>query len=370
MARGHEVRVITNRYPTALPAKETIDDVKVDRLVFLSSRMDYLSHGRPDLFAASVFYGPRSYAALEKLMRDFRPDVVNVHFPDHQIPFVLKLRSKFSFRLVVSLHGHDVERMNSAKSITTKAHETPKTKRETRNTKLGSVLKEADAITACSRNVLDQAIKIESSVIDKGHVIYNGVDFRRFANKGRYSHGRPYILAIGRLTYNKGFDMLLRAFAEARAVNATVDLIIAGEGEDREQLKSLANELRLDEQVHFFGAASPEQVVELLNGAEFVVVPSRHEAFGIVSLEALAAGKYVLATSTGGLAEFLSNISEKGVTLVDPSIDALACALRNLLSSPPNGSSSAPEIQSALEQYSWTNIAGCYEMVLLGSSQS
>ena len=113
---GHDVRVVTNRYPVALPAQETIDGVRVDRLHFLSPGFDYLSRRRPDLFGASLFYGPQSHSKLKKLMRDFRPDVVNVHFPDHQIPFILKLRREFAFRLVVSLHGHDVERLDSDQS--------------------------------------------------------------------------------------------------------------------------------------------------------------------------------------------------------------------------------------------------------------
>jgi glycogen(starch) synthase len=207
-------------------------------------------------------------------------------------------------------------------------------------------------------------------VRDKGHVIYNGVDLRRFANKARHAHARRYILALGRLTHNKGFDILLQAFAEARAADAKVDLIIAGEGEQRDHLQSLLNELGLAEHVHLFGAASAEKVVELLNGAVFVVVPSRHEAFGIVALEALAAGKHVLATRTDGLAEFLSNVSEKSVTLVEPGTQQLAYALKNRLALNGNGSAIAPETPALLDQYSWTNVAGRYESALMGSSQS
>src|SRR5258708_34290912 len=53
---GHEVRVVTHRYPVALPAKETIDGVRVDRLLFLSPDFDYLRRPRPDLFRAPFFY--------------------------------------------------------------------------------------------------------------------------------------------------------------------------------------------------------------------------------------------------------------------------------------------------------------------------
>jgi glycogen(starch) synthase len=363
---GHEVRVVTNRYPVALPAKEIIDGVRVDRLVFLSPDFDYLRRLRPDLFGASLFYGPQSHSRLKKVMQDFRPDVVNVHFPDHQIPFILKLRREFAFRLVVSLHGHDVERLGS-EQVSDNGD-----KRDSGGSRaqLESILREADAITACSRHILNKASQVEASVARKGHVIYNGVNPERFSNKACYSHPRPYVLAFGRLTHNKGFDLLVRAFAKTGSTNSAVDLIIAGDGEDRGQLKTLVDELGLDQRVHFFGEAAPAEIVQLLNGSLFVAVPSRHESFGIVALEALAAGKALLASETDGLGEFLSEIDEPNVTLVEPTADGLADGLRKILASKRNGSSAATRISQVPEQYSWANVAKRYENVLVGNSRA
>src|SRR6266568_960131 len=140
---GHEVRVITNRYPAAVSAKEVIDGVRVDRLLFLWPDVDQLRRLRPDLFGVSFFYGPKSQAKLRKVMRDFRPDVVNVHFPDHQIPFILKLRRQFAFRLVVSLHGHDVERLDTEPAVPDREERKPNSARA----QLRSILSAADAIT-------------------------------------------------------------------------------------------------------------------------------------------------------------------------------------------------------------------------------
>ncbi|HLN98958.1 MAG TPA: glycosyltransferase family 4 protein [Pyrinomonadaceae bacterium] len=365
-ASGHQVRVVTNRYPRSLPAKETIEGIEVDRILFIRPDFSYLRRGRPDLFAASLVNAPLTYAKLKNLLREFRPDVVNVHFPDHQIPFVLKLRSEFAFRLVVSLHGHDIDRLDamrtSAKENTTGLAKSQK--------QLKSLLKEADVITACSRHLLDKAVKIQPSVSRKGCVLYNGVDLARFANKTRYSHPRPYILSFGRLTHKKGFDLLLRAFAQAGDSNPAVDLIIAGEGEDRERLRVLVNELELAGRVHFFGDALPTEIVELLNGCVFAVVPSRHEPFGIVALEAIAAGKHVLATRTGGLGEFLSEKFSNGATLVEPTVEALTDGLRQLLAAGTNGSAMAMMNGSVLEQYSWPLVAKRYENILIGGGLS
>jgi glycosyltransferase involved in cell wall biosynthesis len=300
-------------------------------------------------------------------MRSFRPRVVNVHFPHHQIRFVLGLRRQFEFRLVVSLHGHDIETVGNG-SVATK--------------RLQSILREADAVTACSQHLLDQAIRVEPSIAGKGQVIHNGVDPERFTNKGFHFHPRPYLFAFGRLTHKKGFDMLLEAFAQAQAAVQDTDLIIAGEGEELNALSLQAERLGLAGRVHLRGRATPEEVVRLLNGALFVVVPSRSEPFGIVALEALAAGKPLLATSTGGLAEFLNEFtgdkanveqsqnllfgSAPVVTLVEPKVDELASGLRQMFDLPLNHSEEARDYRIA-DKYSWAQVTRSYESVFVGT---
>src|SRR5690349_20643866 len=141
---GHQVQVVTNRYPRTLPAQETLDGIPIHRLLLLAPNINSLRRWRPDLFLASWYFYPQTSRRLRNLMREFRPRVVNVHFPDHQVRFVLALRRQFEFRLVVSLHGHDIERLRKDAAA-----------REP----LQSILREADAITACSQHLLDQAIR-------------------------------------------------------------------------------------------------------------------------------------------------------------------------------------------------------------------
>jgi glycosyltransferase involved in cell wall biosynthesis len=362
----HQVQVVTNRYPRSLPAHEMLDGIPIHRLLLLSPDFDSLRRRRPDLFVASWYFYPHSSWQLRNLMRRFRPRVVNVHFPDHQIRFVLGLRQQFEFRLVVSLHGHDVEKLGND-SVATKP--------------LQSILREADAVTACSQHLLDGAIRVEPSITDKARVIHNGVDPDRFADKSFHFHRRPYVFAFGRLTHKKGFDMLLEAFAQAEGAAEETDLIIAGDGEEWDALCLQAQRLGLTGRVHFRGRATPEEVVRLLNGCLFVVVPSRSEPFGIVALEALAAGKPLLATTTGGLVEFLTEFSDGKmqseqsdnllfgsapvVTLVDPRVDELATGLRRMFELVFNDSREMSDYQIA-DKYSWAHVTRCYESVLVG----
>jgi glycosyltransferase involved in cell wall biosynthesis len=275
-------------------------------MLFLTPGLSSLKRKRPDLFLASFYFYPNSLWRLRKIVRSFRPDVVNVHFPDHQIPFVLALRGLINVRLVVSLHGHDIERLNiddlvpNENGISGLRYQRPAVDR------LRSILVRADAVTACSQYLLEKAIRFEPSIGSKGRVIHNGIDLTRFRNKTAYVSSRSYILGLGRLVRAKGFDLLLDAFAQTGSEKT--DLIIAGAGEERAALENQARELGLEGRVHFFGPATAEQAVSLLNGCMLVVIPSRSESFGIVALDALAAGKPILATSVGGLVELLTDV--------------------------------------------------------------
>ena len=364
LTRGHDVRVVTNRYPIALPPREVIDRVMVDRVLLLPASIDYLKRRRLDLFLASLYYGPKSHWRLANIFSEFRPDVVNVHFPDGQVDAVLKLRKRFGFRLVVSLHGDDVERFTNDASENGSQGSLSRFK---------AILRAADAVTAVSRDLLDKAIRIERAIAGKSHVIHNGIDFKRFAERACHDHPRSYLLAAGRLVYKKGFDLLIDAYARCQSNNRS-DLIIAGGGEEREALERQVERLGLRDKIYFFGQASSDEVVKLMNGSLGVVVPSRQEPFGIVALEALAAGRPVLATKTGGLQEVLTDLSndcrsngpasghgDRRVMLVEPTTEGIRSGLLEMFKGRP----CPRETGGIPKKYAWPQVARRYEELLL-----
>jgi glycosyltransferase involved in cell wall biosynthesis len=136
----------------------------------------------------------------------------------------------------------------------------------------------------------------------------------------------PRLLAIGRLISIKGFDVLLRAFALARADVPALTLDLAGDGPLAADLRAAA-----PEGVRFLGHVAP--VAPLLEQAAVVVVPSRGEGFGMVALEAAERGRAAIVSDVGGLPE----IVEHGATgLVVPPGDerALADAIVQLVRTP------------------------------------
>ncbi len=308
--RGHTVSVLTQRHPRSLPATESIDGVVVHRWFLLIPRFRDLQRGRTDLFLAGLFFFPVTLARLSfKIVRE-KPDVVNLHFVSASALFLLIVRSWIHFRLVASLHGDDVEGLPRGTWFDRWVFR--------------ATLRRADAVTACSRYLLDKAEVVEPSITRQAHVVYNGISMEDFETVVP----SDTILAVGRMVPKKGFDVLLRAFAECHCVTGTLCLNFIGDGPERSALELLARELGLTEWVTFFGARDRAFVMRAMQFSRLVVVPSREEPFGLVVLEAMAAGKPVIATRVGGLPEVLQDADAILVESDKP--DMLSQAIRQV----------------------------------------
>ncbi len=124
----------------------------------------------------------------------------------------------------------------------------------------------------------------------------------------------PCLLVAAALVKRKGIDVLLSAVSTLADEGYTLTLWIAGEGSDRPSLERRSSELGLDGQVRFLGQR--DDVGDLLEACDVFVLPSRREGLGIAALEAMAAGRPVVATRVGGLAEAV--IHEETGLLVPP----------------------------------------------------
>ena len=116
----------------------------------------------------------------------------------------------------------------------------------------------------------------------------------------------PVVFFGGRLTDQKGVDTLLRAASIYSKTDGRPITLIAGDGNIRDDLEQLAEELKLDS-VYFLGAQNHKQMVKLFNVADIAAMPSTFEAFGLVALEALACGTPVIAGNVGGFARNVNN---------------------------------------------------------------
>jgi glycosyltransferase involved in cell wall biosynthesis len=145
-------------------------------------------------------------------------------------------------------------------------------------------------------------------------IIYNGIHANHFdcsidpgEIKRKYNIGPldPLIVFIGRITYQKGPDLLLEAIPEILRDNPQARFVFAGEGDMKDCLIHRSRELGVEHVVRFTGFISDEEKRDLLNACQAVCVPSRNEPFGVVVLEAWASGKPVITIHGTGAGDIV-----------------------------------------------------------------
>jgi phosphatidylinositol alpha-1,6-mannosyltransferase len=186
----------------------------------------------------------------------------------------------------------------------------------------------------------------ELGIQTRSQVVLLGVDPKRLypldpaAARDRFGlGGRSVLLSMGRLVPRKGVDTLLRALPLIRQVVPSVLCVVAGDGEDRQRLESLARELDVLDSVRFLGRVSDADRIELYNACDVFVLAAREErpdveGFGLVILEAGACGKPVVSTQSGGAPEVVID-GETGLIAKGSDARALADAVLRLLTDTP-----------------------------------
>ncbi len=176
--------------------------------------------------------------------------------------------------------------------------------------------------------------------------IHNGVPTTYVASAPEQP---PIVLACGRLTPDKNYPLLLRAFANMR--NKSARLVILGEGPERASIEAEIAKLGLGEGVKMPGYAD---TAPFYAGASCFVITSDREAFGLVVVEALAAGLPVVTTPSGGPPEILGAL---GTVVPKNDIAALTAALDAALSD----KSGADERRARASDFTMTRCADEYE---------
>jgi GalNAc-alpha-(1->4)-GalNAc-alpha-(1->3)-diNAcBac-PP-undecaprenol alpha-1,4-N-acetyl-D-galactosaminyltransferase len=141
-----------------------------------------------------------------------------------------------------------------------------------------------------------------------------------------------HLLAVGKLTHQKGFDLLIRAFAQVKSRHPEWTLTILGEGNMRQELESLCTQLNLEDFVSMPGAV--KNVDAYLRKADIFALTSRYEGFPVSLGEAMACGVPVIATDCLSGPREMIHDGKDGILVVPENVDALAVALDLLMSDP------------------------------------
>ena len=227
----------------------------------------------------------------------------------------------------------------------------------------------AAAVIAVSRGMRADILMTYPGVPpDRVHVIHNGIDARQYAPDhgtgvlARYGidPGRPSVVFVGRVTRQKGLQVLLRA---APRVAPQAQLVLCAGQADTPELQAevglLAERLSATRPgvVWIPGMLAKPEVIQILSHATVFACPSLYEPLGIVNLEAMACGTAVVASAVGGIPE----VVEDGQTglLVPPDDDAeLARAINTLITEPALAAEFGARGRArAIAEFSWDSIA-------------
>lgn len=344
---GDHPLIVTNRWPKQLSAAEIYEGVPVRRFVFRVPEPNWRQ------FPGALICGPWTLARIIHELRLHRIQMIHIQCVSSNAYYALQAARRLQLPVVATLQGE----------LTMDESGVFQRSRFARRL-LRTVMRTADAISACSATTLQEAEGFYGEPLgDRGQVIYNGVVAGDFVGVEPYSHPRPYLLAIGRHVRQKGFDLLLAAFAKVvQAKAGTHDLLIAGDGAERKNLERLAVELGLGGRVHFVGVTDRLTTARLFVGCSFFVLPSRVEPFGIVNIEAMAAGKAVLANAVGGVPEIVQN-GRTGILIEAGDIEALAGGITRLILNPDLCRTLGTAGLERVPRFNWNSVANQYNCI-------
>lgn len=273
-----------------------------------------------------VLASPVYLTALRRFFRRHNVVAFNFHYASlAAFPIaLLRLFHLYQGELILSFHGADLTTARKGGRI--------------ERALWGFVLDNTTAIVACSRALAADVREFAGARGGRVRAVLNGLDIDRFVSSIDRASGLPpglrdreFILSVATLEQKKGLDVLLRAFADVRRANPGLALALLGRSHGAEaDLRALANELNVSDDVFFCNKVPHPQVGLFLERARAFCLPSRSEPFGIAILEAGAYRLPVVASRVGGIPEIIVD-GETGLLVEAGDSEALACALNRVL---------------------------------------
>lgn len=309
---------------------------------------------RSTLDGCPIWYLPMAHAlmqrdlpAISEILRtlhaikaDFQPDLIHLNSIYSCAFFYLRVASAWGVPTLLTLHQPFDGLMGAGLATQT--------------------LAAVDYVAAVSTATLDGARRLVPTIAGRSSLIYNALPDPPVAPLPCPLEP-PMLLCVGRLTEQKGFDLVIRALPRILAQAPTARVVIAGHGSDEAALRQLAMAEGVEEQVEFVGPLSHEGVYRLMNRATLVLMPSRYEPFGLVALEAAQMARPVVASRVDGLAEVVSD-GETGLLIPPEDPDALAEAVLTLLRDPALAERVGRAAQQrAADRFSFDRFLGEYE---------
>ena len=217
---------------------------------------------------------------------------------------------------------------------------------------------QAREVIACSKFMVREVVSGFELPIEKVHLVPNGVDPAGWrTDEAATATREPLVVAWGRVQYEKGFQVLVRAIAELRHSIPGLRCVIAGRGSYLPELQTQVDMEGVGDIVDLAGFVADDELRRILARAGCVIIPSLYEPFGIVALEGMAAGAPTIVARTGGLAEIVDGTG--GGLLFEPgNHHDLAARISEVLGDPVLAESMRTTAARLIaDHYSWDAIA-------------
>jgi phosphatidylinositol alpha-mannosyltransferase len=331
-ALGHDTRIIA--------ASSTDEDVLSDHVIKVSGAIVPVSFSGS---RARIAYAPAVYRRVKQILKQENFDVVHVHEPAVPMLSLVVLRHSHAVN-VGTFHAYREKNMlyDVGKQLLKRAFN-----------RLDGRIFVSDAV----REYITRYFPGEYALIP------NGIDCARFCDPSiqpieKFDDGRPNILYVGRMDKRKGFRYLMRAFPRIKQAIPDVRLIVVGAFNDKEKAPFVryARALGL-RSVNFVGQVSRQDLPRYYRMATVFCAPSTgFESFGMILLEAMAAGVPIVASDITGYRSVVEN-SVEGVLVPPKDEQAIARAIIDLVRDPTRRAQMSAAGKYKAAQYDWDIIA-------------
>ncbi len=229
------------------------------------------------------------------------------------------------------------------------------------------IVQNCHRIIAATEREKSELMRFYCAESGKMNVVPCGVNMEVFqpVDKGSarrqlgFSDDEKIVLYVGRFAALKGIDRLLKAMTHLRHHNGLKLVIVGGDGHgapEFEAIQRLSSELGINDMISFIGRIEQGDLPPYYSAADLLAVPSYHESFGLVALEALACGTPVVATEVGAMNSVICE-GKTGSVVADSRPQAFARAIHDFFSKPRHAMESADSIRNSVRQFNWSHVA-------------
>ncbi len=302
-------------------------------LALLSCKGEYISLIPPDIRVIDLKKKNRSSFFMLvmrlafRVYTDIRPEaVVSFLVYTNMVSILAKSISPVKPFMIISERNYTLRKWKQYKAWS----------RALKRALIGRIYSAADIVTALSAGVAEDLSRSFRVPEHKTRVIYNGVDLELIRkskeepvlDKWFPGNGLPVIIGCGRLVYQKGFPLLLKAFSLVQKEIDSV-LVILGQGQDRARLEDIIKGLDLKDRVYLAGFR--HNPYKYMAASDVFVLSSHWEGFANVVIEAMACGIPVVSTRCGGPEEIISD-GINGILLRQDTPEEMAHSIIKVLS--------------------------------------